>query len=97
MRDSFFEPGKEVAPFDISRLSVPQYNPVDIQIPPEISEAPQKIVTMWRRDLEVFVTLPGGRDVALGCAIRAWMRSAGREVARMGCAEVREEFRKWRG
>jgi hypothetical protein len=90
------EQRKAAEPFDIARLSVPQYDPGSVPLPPEISEAPEKIVTMWRRDLEIFRTLPGGTEVALGCALRAWMRSAGKEVAKLTPEELRSEFRKWR-
>ncbi len=84
-------------PMDTTRLSVPQYDPGSVPLPPELEEAPQKIITMWRRDLEVFVSLPGGQDVSLGCALRAWMRSVGKEVARMNWEELRAAFKAWRG
>jgi hypothetical protein len=77
-------------------LSVPQYNPEAVPIPDEISEAPQKILDRWRADLEIFRTLPGGTEVAFHGAIRSWMKSAGREVARMPWDELRAAFKEWR-
>ena len=68
-------------PMDITKLSVPRYDLGDVPLPLELEGAPEKIISMWRRDLEVFVSLPFGQEVALGCAIRAWMRSVGKEVA----------------
>lgn len=84
-------------PMDTTRLSVPRYDPGSVPLPPELEGAPQKIISMWRRDLETFKTLPGGQEVAFHGAIRVWMRSAGLEVARMNWEELRAAFKAWRG
>jgi len=84
-------------PLDTSKLSVPRYDPGSVLLPPELEQAPEKIIDMWRRDLETFRTLPGGTEVAFHGAIRVWMRSAGLEVAKLPWEELREAFREWRG
>ena len=84
-------------PLDTSKLSVPRYDPGSVLLPPELEQAPEKIIALWKRDLETFRTLPGGTEVAFHGAIRAWMRSAGLEVVRVPWEELRAAFKAWRG
>ncbi len=88
---------KPAEPFDIARLSQQQYEPSNVPLPEELEEAPQHILSRWRADLEIFRTLPGGEEVAFHGALRNWLKSAGREVARMNWEELRAGFKVWRG